>query len=42
MDADTPEKAKARRHLRWLLIAMAVGVGLPLMLFCVIHLGLFR
>jgi hypothetical protein len=39
MDEDTAEKAKARRDLRIIVVCMAVGVGLPLILFCVMHLG---
>jgi hypothetical protein len=42
MEATENEKATARKHRRWLLVAMAVGVGLPLTLFCVMHLGLLR
>jgi hypothetical protein len=38
MDEDTAEKAKARRDLRILLVCATVGVVLPLVLFCVVHL----
>jgi hypothetical protein len=38
MDADTAEKAKARRDRRILLVCMAIGVVLPALLFCVLQL----
>lgn len=38
MDAETAEKAKARRDRRILLICMLVGMVLPLVLFWVVQL----
>jgi hypothetical protein len=37
MHEDHAEKAKARRHQRILLVCVAVGVVLPLAIFCVVH-----
>jgi hypothetical protein len=37
MDATTAEKAKARRTLRILYVAMAVGMGLPVILYFCFH-----
>jgi hypothetical protein len=39
MHEETPEKAKARRDLRILIICVIVGMGLPLVLFFVMHVG---
>jgi hypothetical protein len=37
MHEETPEKAKASRHLRILIICVIVGVGFPLVLFFATH-----
>jgi hypothetical protein len=42
MDEDTTEKTKARRDLRIIIVCVAVGVSLPLVLFCFMSLGFFR
>lgn len=41
MEPPDPATENAARHRRILLICVAVGVGLPLALFVVRHLGLF-
>ena len=38
MDAESAEKIKARRDRRILQVCMAVGIVLPLLLFCVFQL----
>jgi hypothetical protein len=42
MDEETPEKAKARRDRRILLVCMAVGMVLPLVLFALVQLRVTR
>jgi hypothetical protein len=42
MDEETPEKAKARRDLRILVVFMAVGIVLPLALFALVQLRVTR
>ena len=37
MDGDTPEKIKARRHLKVLIGCMVVGVAVPVALLVVFH-----
>jgi hypothetical protein len=39
MHDETAEKAKARRDLRIIVICAIVGVALPVLIFCVKHLG---
>jgi hypothetical protein len=39
MHEETPEKAKARRDLRILVVCTLVGVALPVVLFFLKHLG---
>jgi len=41
MEPHDPATENAAKHRRILLIAVAVGVGLPLVLFAIRHLGLF-
>jgi hypothetical protein len=38
MHEDSAEKKKARRDLRILLVCTVVGVVLPLVIFCLVHL----